>query len=121
MAKYAMKKDREFKEDSAVGHVIPRAVLYEGHGVQTSIVRMHKGQNLGLHRHDSWIQVFVLSGKLHCSIEDRTCEPGDSYFVEPGDEHVEIGLEENTEVLLIKALPNLQYPVTSPSKAAPPL
>ena len=121
MTKYAMKSDREFKQDSAVGHVIPRAVLYEGHGVQTSIVRMHKGQDLGLHRHDSWIQVFVLSGKLYCSIEDRTCEPGDSYFVEPGDEHVEIGLLDDTQVLLIKAMPNIQYAVGNSSDPVPPV
>lgn len=119
MAKYAMKSEREFMDDSAVGHAIPRAVLYEGHGVQTSIVRMYKGQNLGLHRHDSWIQVFVLNGKLHCSIDDRTCGRGDSYFVEPGDEHVEVGLEDNTQVLLIKALPNLQYPIDGPSNGDP--
>ena len=111
MTQYAMKREREFKADSAVGHAIPRAVLYEGHGVQTSIVRMREGQDLGPHRHDSWIQVFVLTGSLYCSNDDRTCQAGDSYFVDPGDEHVEIGLEENTEVLLIKAMPNLQYPI----------
>lgn len=113
MTQYAMKRERVFKSDSAVGHAIPRAVLYEGHGVQTSIVRMHKGQDLGPHRHDSWIQVFVLAGRLYCSIDDRTCEPGDSYFVEPGDEHIEIGLDEDTEVLLIKAMPNLQYAIAA--------
>jgi len=111
MTKYAMKSDREFKVDDVVGHTVPRAVLYEGHGVQTSVVTLHKDQNLGLHRHDSWIQVLVLKGKLYCSLEDRTCEAGDSYFVEPGDEHMEIGLEDGTEVFMMKALPNLQYPI----------
>src|SRR5688500_14971197 len=111
MTKFVAKSEREFRSDSVVGHAIPRAVLYEGHGVQTSIVRMHKGQNLGLHRHDSWVQVFILSGSVYCSCEDRTNYPGDYYFVEPGDEHVEIGLEDNTDVLLIKELPNIQYQV----------
>lgn len=116
MTKYAMKSDRQFTADLVVGHSIPRAVLYEGHGVQTSIVTMHAGQNLGFHRHDTWIQVLVLKGRLYCSIDDRTCEAGDSYFVEPGDEHVEIGLEEGTEVFMMKALPNIQYPVDATSK-----
>lgn len=111
MTTYVPAADRAFKTDSVVGHVIPRAVLYEGHGVQTSIVRMYKGQDLGFHRHDSWVQVFVLSGSLHCSLEDRTCIAGDYYFVEPGDEHREVSLEDDTDVLLVKALPNIQYQV----------
>ena len=111
MTKYVMKDERAFRQDSAVGHVIPRAVLYEGMGFQTSVVRMYKDQDLGLHRHDSWVQVFVLSGRLYCSIEDRECGPGDYYCVEPGDEHREIGLEDDTDILLIKALPNIQYQI----------
>lgn len=111
MTKYVTRSERYFKDDSAVGHPIPRAVLYEGHGFQTSVVRMFKGQNLGLHRHDTWVQVLVLTGKLHCSIDNRICEPGDYYCVEPGDEHVEIGLEDDTTVFLVKAMPNIQYAV----------
>jgi quercetin dioxygenase-like cupin family protein len=114
MTKYLLKDERQFINDNVVGHIVPRAVLYEGHGIQTSIVRMTKGQNLGHHRHDTWIQVFVLSGRLYNSVDDRTCVAGDSYFVEPGDEHVEIGLDEGTEVLMVKSLPNIQYPVTPP-------
>jgi quercetin dioxygenase-like cupin family protein len=106
-----MKRDREFNVDSVVGHPVPRTVLYEGHGVQSSIVTLQKDQNLGPHRHDSWIQILVLKGKLYCSIDDRTCEAGDSYFVEPGDEHVEIGLEEGTEIFMMKQLPNLQHSI----------
>ena len=114
MTVYSLKSERSYKEDDVVGHVVPRTVLYEGHGIQTSIVTLKKDQNLGYHRHDSWIQIFVVSGRLYCSIEDRTCVAGDSYFVEPGDVHVEIGLDEGTEVLMIKSLPNLQYPVAAP-------
>lgn len=53
----------------------------------------------------------MLTGKLRCSIENRVCEPGDYYCVEPGDEHVEIGLEDDTTVFLVKAMPNIQYAV----------
>ena len=40
MTKYAMKRDREFNVDNVVGHPVPRTVLYEGHGVQSSIVTL---------------------------------------------------------------------------------
>ena len=113
MTKYTQVDERQFKADESVGHPIPRCMLWnDGHGVQTSIVKMHKGQNLGLHKHETWVQVFVLSGKLHCSLGERTCGPGDYYFVEPNDVHVEKALEES-EILIIKAVPNIQYQVKS--------
>ena len=61
-----------------------------------------------------WVQVFVLSGRLHCSLDDRTCGPGDYYFVEPDDVHCEVALEQS-EVMIIKAMPNVQYPVERPA------
>lgn len=112
MTKYTSKEERVYNANEVVGHAIPRCMLWDGgHGVQTSIVKMHKGMDLGMHQHETWVQVMVLSGKLHCSLGDRTCIAGDYYFVEPGDTHLEKALEES-EVLIIKAMPNIQYPVT---------
>ena len=117
MTKYTHIHERVYQDDEVVGHDIPRCYLWDGgHGVQASIVRMHKGKDLGYHKHDTWVQVLVLSGKIHCTLDNRTCEPGDYYFVEPNDVHKEMALEES-EVLVIKAMPNLQYPVEPPQKA----
>ncbi|MGO3869748.1 cupin domain-containing protein [Alcaligenes faecalis] len=109
--KFTAKFDRVYDKNTVVGHDIPRCILWDGeHGVHTSIVRMHKGMDLGLHKHETWVQVFVLSGKLYCSHGKLTCLPGDYYFVEPGEAHVEIALEDS-EIMIIKAHPNIQYPV----------
>ena len=111
MTKYTNVEERMFKDNEVVGHAIPRCMLWDGgHGVQTSIVKMYKGMDLGWHQHETWVQVFVLSGKLHCSLEDKTCGPGDFYFVEPNDAHCEVALEAS-EVMIIKAMPNVQYPI----------
>jgi quercetin dioxygenase-like cupin family protein len=108
---FTSKDNRNFVDDSVVGHAIPRCVLWDGgHGVHTSITKMHKGMDLGAHKHDTWVQVFVLSGSLYCSRGKLTCGPGDFYFVEPGESHVEVALED-TEILVVKAMPNIQYPI----------
>lgn len=114
MSKYTSIQERVYTDNTVVGHAIPRCILWDGgHGVQTSIVRMHAGMDLGMHKHESWVQVMVLTGKIHCSLGDRTCYPGDFYFVEPDDVHCEKALEES-EVMIIKAMPNIQYPVEAP-------
>lgn len=109
--RFVAKADRVFDENTVVGHAIPRCILWGGDlGVHTSIVKMYKGMDLGLHKHETWVQVFVLSGSLYCSRGKLTCGPGDYYFVEPGEAHVEIALEDS-EIMIIKAMPNVQYPV----------
>lgn len=111
MTQYALAAGREFAVDNVVGHPVPRAMLWDnGFDIQTSIVRMNKGDDLGRHRHDTWLQVFILSGSVHCSVEDRVCVAGDFYMVEPGDEHVERCIED-AEILLIKSMPNIQCAV----------
>lgn len=111
MTKYTHVADRVFVANEVVGHAIPRCMLWDdGLGVQTSIVKMHKGQDLGLHKHETWVQVYLISGKLYCSLDERTCLPGDFYFVEPNDAHQEIAIEES-EVMIIKSMPNIQYQV----------
>ena len=110
--KFTARATRELVNDSVVGHAIPRCVLWDGgHGVHTSITKMHKGMDLGAHKHETWVQVMVLSGSLYCSRGKLTCGPGDFYFVEPGESHVEVALEDDTEVLIVKAMPNIQYPI----------
>lgn len=117
MTKYTQVHERVFSDNTVVGHAVPRCMMWDdGHGVQTSIVKLQKGKDLGWHRHETWVQVFILSGALHCTLDDRTCRPGDYYFVEPGDEHCETALEES-EIMIIKAMPNEQYPIAPPPLA----
>ena len=117
--RFIAKTDRVYDENTVVGHAIPRCTMWGGeHGVHTSIVKMHKGMDLGLHKHETWVQVFVLSGTLYCSHGKHTCVAGDWYFVEPGEAHVEKALEDS-EIMIIKAMPNIQYPVEPETQNAP--
>ena len=111
MAKFVAKDERVWKSDTVVGNSITRCMLWnDGHNVSASLVPMPKGKNLGHHRHDTWVQVFVVSGSMKVLPDNRVIESGGYYFVEEGDEHTEIALEESL-VLIIRAEPTIQYPV----------
>ena len=118
--KYTAKAERVYEGDAVVGHDIPRCTLWDGgYGVHTAIVKMYKGMDLGTHKHETWVQVFILSGSMYCSRGKLTCVAGDHYFVEPGESHTEVALEDS-EVMIIKAWPNVQYQTGSggPSRIA---
>jgi quercetin dioxygenase-like cupin family protein len=115
--KYTAKADRAYVDSVVIGHPIPRCTLWDGgHGVHTSIVQMYTGMDLGVHKHETWVQVFVLSGKIYCSRGKITCGPGDFYFVEPNESHLETCIEAG-EIMITKAMPNVQYPIGAQGKA----
>ena len=106
MTKYVSTEERNWFSASIRGMEMKGSTLWnDSHDVSTLIYRMPKGLQIPLHKHEVWVQVVVLSGKLHVSIGDRTLGPGGFYFVEPGDSHVETALED-TEILVIKKLPD---------------
>ncbi len=109
MTKFVERQNRKWEQSQVVGKQISRCWLWnEGNNVSASIASFSKGESLGYHRHDTWVQVLVLSGKFQ--VNDKVVGAGDYYFVEEGDEHLEVALEP-TEVLIIRAEPNISYPV----------
>ena len=113
MAKFTQVDERQWIHEDVVGHAIDRCKLwYDGHGVSFSLVKMPANYELSLHRHETWVTVFVVDGclKVESGDEERKCGPGDFYFVTPGEEHVETSMDE-TLVLIVKAEPNIQYPI----------
>ena len=116
MAKVVNPIDRSWIHEDVVGHAIDRCKLwYDGHGVSFSLVNMPSDHRLSLHRHESWVSVFVVEGSMKVESAGSTqhVDKGGYYFVEPGEEHVETSIEATT-VLIIKAEPNIQYPIAAP-------
>ena len=113
MAKFTQVHERKWVAEPVVGHDIERCKMwYDGQSVSASLVRMAANNRLSLHRHDTWVQVFMVSGNMRWESggEQRTVGPGDYYFVSPGEEHIETSIDECV-VLVIKAEPNIQYPI----------
>lgn len=113
MARVINPDDRTWIHENVVGHAIDRCKLwYDGHGVSFSLVNMPPDHRLSLHRHDSWVSVFVVSGAMKVETNDEVQEvqTGGYYFVTPGEEHVETSLEQTT-VMIVKAEPNIQYQI----------
>lgn len=116
MAKFVLENEREWIHEDVVGHAIDRCKLwYDGHDVSFSLVKMPPNYELSLHRHDTWVSVFVVEGSIMVQskgADDQKVGVGGFYFVNPGEEHVETSID-GTTVLIIKAEPNVQYQVDS--------
>lgn len=119
MAKFTNVDERVWKKAEIVGNNMERCTLWhDGCDVSASLVPMSKEMNLGFHKHETWIHVFIVSGKVRVLPDNRVIDAGGYYFVERGDVHNEIA-EEDSLVLLIREEPNVQYPVSE--KDIPPI
>jgi quercetin dioxygenase-like cupin family protein len=87
------------------------AELWDDGNCSAKVARMVKGKGFGMHRHDTWIMVYVISGKVQIMPDGTIVEGGGFYYVEPGTEHDDVCIEDNTMVLVIRDEPNKQYPV----------
>lgn len=113
MAHFTQVADRDWITEDVVGKAIERCKMwYGGEGVSASLVNMPENYDLGLHRHETWVTVFLVNGTMSYrgGGEERTISAGDFYFVPPGEEHREKSIDACT-VLIIKAEPNIQYPI----------
>lgn len=113
MPKFTQVDDRAWIHEDVVGHAIDRCKLwYDGHGISFSLVKMPPDYELSLHRHETWVAVFLVEGTMKWAGggEERKLSAGDFYFVNPGEEHVETSID-HTTVLIIKAEPNIQYQI----------
>ena len=104
--KYVPTGERQWFSANVRGTEMAGATLWnEGFGLSTRVFRMPKGMVISQHRHDVFVQVAVLSGRMHIDEGDRTMGPGDVYFIHPGQTHVETALED-TEVMVTKQEPD---------------
>lgn len=111
--RYVSQEERPWEVRDIVGMPMEMAELWNDGNCSARVVKMFRGKGFGIHRHDTWVMVFVLSGELRVIPDDRVVGPGGFYFVEPGTDHDEIGAEdEDTTVLVIRDEPNKQYPVS---------
>lgn len=105
MAKYVTTGEQTWEPADVLGVQMQRCLLWEGqHNVFSGLFRMSQGMQVPTHRHEHWVQILILSGKMQ--VEDvgappRTVGPGEFYFVEPGDAHIETALEDT--LLLVVA------------------
>ena len=68
-----------------------------GLGVTAKLYTFPKGSSYPEHTHDSWEQLYMVSGKLR--ISGMELEQGDFAFTEPGDTH-SVDILEDTLVLI---------------------
>lgn len=106
MTKYVTKADRTWAPVDVKGTTMDKCVLWEGdYDTRAGLFRMPKGMTINEHTHSKWVQVMVLEGKLQIANEackEQPISKGEYYFVEPGETHTEIAMED-TLVLVIQA------------------
>lgn len=110
---HVSEQGRPWETRDIVGIPMEMAELWADGNCSARVVKMPKDQEFGIHRHETWIMVFVLSGRVKVVPDNLLVDTGGFYFVEPGTEHDEIGIEEDTSVLVIREEPNKQYPVVA--------
>ncbi len=107
MTYYYQKGDLSW-EDAPVrgGTVMQKSVVWEGdHDVRSAFFRMPKNMLIPEHDHPRWVQVMVLQGEMEIKTRQdgaTRISEGGCYFVEPGDVHSELALED-TLVLVTQA------------------
>ena len=88
----------EWTDVDVRGTIMPRGLVYEGaHGVRSAFFQLAAGQRIEQHRHELWVQVMVVRGRMHVNQEGVApfdAQAGSLYFLEPGSSHVETALED---------------------------
>lgn len=93
-------KDRQSWDKTIVpgGAAMHKCIVWEGDfGIRSAFFRMPKGTANPKHTHSKWVQVMVLEGEMEIeSGKDGVVRiaAGGCYFVEPGESHVEMALED---------------------------
>lgn len=80
------------------GATIEKASVFEGgYGVRSAFFRMPAGCTVPSHDHSKWVQVMVLEGRMRVEqdgMAPREVAAGSCYFVDAGETHVEIAVED---------------------------
>jgi len=76
------------------------------HGVRASMLRIPASYQYAMHEHVDWAQIVVMEGRIRIETADGTIhvvEAGGTYFVPPGERHVETMLEDCLVIVLTGA------------------
>jgi quercetin dioxygenase-like cupin family protein len=80
------------------GATMSKAAVFEGdYDVRSAFFRMPAGCAVPPHDHTKWVQVMVLEGRMRieqAGQTDQEVAAGGCYFVEAGETHVEIAVED---------------------------
>jgi len=98
MTTYIDPKSLEWEDVDVRGATMGKAVIFEGdYDVRSAFFRMPAGCAIPPHDHSKWVQVMVLEGRMQVSqdgLPDCEVAAGSCYFVDAGETHVEVALED---------------------------
>ena len=98
MTLYIGPDDLEWSPVDVRGATMHKAAIFEGdYDVRSAFFRMPAGCAVPPHDHSKWVQVMVLEGRMRIEQEDaepREVAAGGCYFVNAGETHVEIAVED---------------------------
>jgi quercetin dioxygenase-like cupin family protein len=81
------------------GTVMDKSVIWEGdYDTRSAFFRMSKGMIIPEHTHPKWVQVMVVEGEIEVETDEDgkvRIEAGGCYFVEAGDTHTEVAIEDS--------------------------
>ena len=98
MTRYIDPSALKWEEVDVRGATMSKAVIFEGaYDVRSAFFRMPAGCAVPPHDHTKWVQVMVLEGRMEVSQDGepaREIASGGCYFVDAGESHVEVALED---------------------------
>ena len=77
-----------------------KALLDDGNGSRTTLMRLDAGAHTGLHHHAELEEILVLDGEF--SDQDRTYGPGEYCIRAPGVEHTSSSIDGCTVLLVYR-------------------
>ncbi len=108
--------DCEWKEGAGFGDE-QEAVVFEGdYGVRVVLSKIPAGYHLPEHAHSTWASFTVIKGRKRIVLveEGETFEAtaGTTYFLHPGQRHIETAIEETVSAIVYD--PSLEVSYSSP-------
>ena len=98
MTRYIDPADLTWTDVDVRGATMAKASVFEGdYDVRSAFFRMPAGCAVPPHDHSKWVQVMVLEGRMRVEQDGepaREVAAGGCYFVDAGETHVEIAVED---------------------------
>jgi len=64
MSKFTSVDERQWIHEDLVGHAIDRCTLWRDEEISFSFVKMPANYDLSLHKHESWVAVYLVEGTM---------------------------------------------------------
>lgn len=103
-------EDRKWESSALLGLNMDRCLLWAGaHEMLSGFFRMPAGMSFPLHRHEDWVHVLVMEGKMEVKMNGgqvHEIRRGGYCFVELGDIHIESSVEDSLLLVVTKVGPH---------------